>query len=139
MLRTSNRKVTTALLCAASVLCLSGAALALDRTVKVEADDASYGYNVKFYEDFNDGQLKEGWQYVYGEISDNAVTYGKNAGGKMLYNTGATEYAYSGDITMGTSETIPPTPTYICPFSLPTPRSPKANPAIRGELRTALP
>lgn len=102
MLRTSNRKVTTALLCAASVLCLSGAALALDRTVKVEADDASYGYNVKFYEDFNDGQLKEGWEYVYGEISDDAVTYGKNAGGKMLYNTGAKEYAYSVDITMGT-------------------------------------
>lgn len=104
MLRTSNRKVTTALLCAASVLCLSGAALALDRTVKVEADDASYGYNVKFYEDFNDGQLKEGWEYVYGEISDDAVTYGKNAGGKMLYNTGATEYAYSVDIKMGTED-----------------------------------
>ncbi|MBP3434480.1 MAG: hypothetical protein J6K50_04320, partial [Clostridia bacterium] len=85
-------------------MCLSGAALALDRTVKVEADDASYGYNVKFYEDFNDGQLKEGWEYVYGEISDDALTYGKNAGGKMLYNTGATEYAYSVDITMGTSE-----------------------------------
>ena len=93
MLRTSNRKVTTALLCAASVLCLSGAALALDRTVKVEADDASYGYNVKFYEDFNDGQLKEGWEYVYGKISDNAVTYGTGQSitrGKMLYNTGAT-------------------------------------------------
>lgn len=98
MLRTSNRKVTTALLCAASVLCLSGAALALDRTVKVEADDASYGYNVKFYEDFNDGQLKEGWQYVSGEISDNAVTWGngsKAENGKMLYNVGSKEYIVS--------------------------------------------
>ena len=103
MLRTSNRKVTTALLCAASVLCLSGAALALDRTVKVEADDASYGYNVKFYEDFNDGQLKEGWQYVSGKISDNAVTWGngsKAENGKMLYNVGSKEYIVSVKMTL---------------------------------------
>ena len=124
MLRTSNRKVTTALLCAASVLCLSGAALALDRTVKVEADDASYGYNVKFYEDFNDGQLKEGWEYVYGEISDDAVTYGKNAGGKMLYNTGATEYAYSVDITMGTSEDDTTNPNVHMPILVADPEIP---------------
>ena len=126
MLRTSNRKVTTALLCAASVLCLSGAALALDRTVKVEADDASYGYNVKFYEDFNDGQLKEGWEYVYGEISDDAVTYGKNAGGKMLYNTGAKEYAYSVDITMGTSEDDATNPNVHMPILVADPEIPES-------------
>ena len=126
MLRTSNRKVTTALLCAASVLCLSGAALALDRTVKVEADDASYGYNVKFYEDFNDGQLKEGWEYVYGEISDDAVTYGKNAGGKMLYNTGAKEYAYSVDITMGT-ENNTTNPNVHMPILVADPEIPEDN------------
>lgn len=130
MLRTSNRKVTTALLCAASVLCLSGAALALDRTVKVEADDASYGYNVKFYEDFNDGQLKEGWEYVYGEISDDAVTYGTGQSitrGKMLYNTGATEYAYSVDITMGTSEDDTTNPNVHMPILVADPEIPENN------------
>lgn len=130
MLRTSNRKVTTALLCAASVLCLSGAALALDRTVKVEADDASYGYNVKFYEDFNDGQLKEGWEYVYGEISDDAVTYGTGQSitrGKMLYNTGATEYAYSVDITMGTSEDDTTNPNVHMPILVADPEIPEDN------------
>lgn len=129
MLRTSNRKVTTALLCAASVLCLSGAALALDRTVKVEADDASYGYNVKFYEDFNDGQLKEGWEYVYGKISDNAVTYGTGQSitrGKMLYNTGAKEYAYSVDITMGT-ENNTTNPNVHMPILVADPEIPEDN------------
>ncbi len=94
--------------------------------MKVEADDASYGYNVKFYEDFNDGQLKEGWEYVYGKISDNAVTYGKNAGGKMLYNTGAKEYAYSVDITMGT-ENNTTNPNVHMPILVADPEIPEDN------------
>lgn len=97
--------------------------------MKVEADDASYGYNVKFYEDFNDGQLKEGWEYVYGEISDSAVTYGTGQSiprGKMLYNTGATEYAYSVDITMGT-EANTTNPNVHMPILVADPEIPENN------------
>ena len=129
----SNKKTASALLTIAAIGCVFGGAVTLSTaTVSAETVAPVYGYKALFQEDFNDGQLKEGWEYVTGsKITDGVALWQGHAAtetetlyapkGKMLYNPQTTEYAVSADLTISTTVTETSTNLCIMPIAVTNP------------------